>query len=212
MSLQSAHHAASSEGLCRFVTRVIAPIEKAAFETGSDLVAAAQAGDSGAYELLVEPRLPRLLRLAYSILGNEADAEDAVQEACLLAWRELTRLRDRDRFEAWLWQIAINACRGRLRSRKPARVREISVDGLAPDQEPHAIGRLLGEDLGAVDEIRRAFARLDPDKRTILVLHHAEERSVVEIAELLGIPEGTAKWRLHAARRALERALAQESR
>ena len=62
------------------------------------------------------------------------------------------------------------------------------------------------------DLIRRAFGRLDVDKRTVLILHHVDERPVSDIARILRIPEGTAKWRLHAARRALERALEVERR
>ena len=79
----------------------------------STLVARAQAGDRDAFEELVIPRLDRLLRLAMSILSNDSDASDAVQEACLRAWREVPRLREPDRFEAWLWRIAINGCGNR---------------------------------------------------------------------------------------------------
>ena len=68
------------------------------------------------------------------------------------------------------------------------------------------------ESISEVDLVRRAFSRLDPDKRAILVLHHVEERSVTDIAQLLTIPEGTAKWRLFSARRALDRALEVERR
>ena len=75
-----------------------------------------------------------------------------------------------------------------------------------------APGRGVGDDLSAIDVVQRAFRELDATKRTILVLHHVEERSIAEIAALLGIPEGTAKWRLFAARQALERALEVERR
>lgn len=75
-----------------------------------------------------------------------------------------------------------------------------------------ASSRGPGDALSENDLIRRAFRRLDVDKRSILILHHVEERSVGDIAQLLGIPEGTAKWRLHSARRALERALLLERR
>jgi RNA polymerase sigma-70 factor (ECF subfamily) len=176
------------------------------------LVARAQAGDTSAFDDLVRPRLARLLRLAMSIVGNDADARDAVQDSCLRAWRDVARLRAADRFEAWLWQITINACRTAVRGHRRVTVREIAIDDLPighdyPDRRPS-----LGDDVSAADAIRRAFGRLDPDKRTILVLHHVEDRSIVEIADLLRIPEGTAKWRLHAARKALERALAEEGR
>ncbi len=176
------------------------------------LVARAQAGDTLAFEALVAPRLDRLLRLSLSILSNDADASDAVQEACLHAWRELPRLREPERFEAWLWRIAINACRSRLRARRRTTIREIAVDAMPAGRELVHPGHPLGDDLSETDLVQRAFRRLDSDKRTILVLHHVEGRSVIDIAALLSIPEGTAKWRLFSARQALERALKAERR
>jgi RNA polymerase sigma-70 factor (ECF subfamily) len=174
------------------------------------LVARAQAGDRVAFERLISPRLDRLLRLALSIVTDEPDARDVVQDACLQAWRQLPRLRDRDRFEAWLWRITANASRSRLRSRRRLTVREVAVDGLPVESEPVEQGPVFTDRVITDEAIRRAFARLDPDRRTILVLHHVEERSVSDIAVLLGIPEGTAKSRLHVARQALARALRAE--
>jgi RNA polymerase sigma-70 factor (ECF subfamily) len=89
-------------------------------------------------------------------------------------------------------------------------VRQIDLDSAVLQSEIAQPGRLFTESISAADAIRRAFRRLDADKRTILVLHHVEERSIGEIAALLAIPEGTAKWRLHAARQALTRALEAE--
>ena len=176
------------------------------------LVKRAQAGDRVAFEALIEDRVWRLLRLATSILLHDADARDAVQESCLRAWIELPKLRDRDQFEAWLWRIVINACRSSLRRRGRASIREIAIDedtggGQFTDPTPG-----IAEAASEIDLVRRAFRRLDPDRRTLLILHHVEERSVANIAEVLAIPEGTAKWRLHAARRALARALEVERR
>ena len=170
-------------------------------------VARAQAGDQDAFESLIRPRFDRLLRLAFSIIHDESDARDAVQDGCLLAWRELPSLRDPDRFEAWLWRILINTCRTTLRGRRRVSIREIAIDSLPPGAEPTQLGRPFADEMVAGDAIARAFSRLDPDKRTILVLHHVEDRSIHEIAALMHVPEGTAKWRLHSARRALERAL-----
>jgi RNA polymerase sigma-70 factor (ECF subfamily) len=195
-----------------FVAQVIATESGLAASRESDLVARAQAGDAMAFEALVAPRMDRLLRLAYSIVSSDADASDAIQEACLHAWRELPRLREPDRFEAWLWRIAINACRSSLRSRRRTNVREIAVEEMPVGHDLIHPGHPLGDDLSETDLIRRAFRRLDPDKRTILVLHHVEGRSVVDIAALLSIPEGTAKWRLFSARQRLERALEAERR
>jgi RNA polymerase sigma-70 factor (ECF subfamily) len=177
---------------------------------GVALVRRAQGGDRAAFEQLIRPRLDRLLRLAISITSDESDARDVVQDGCLLAWRQLPRLRDPDRFEAWLWRIVVNASRTRLRERRRTSVRELTVGALAPEAEPAERGPAFADQLSMDDAIRRAFARLDPDKRSILVLHHVEERPLAEIAALLAIPEGTAKSRLHVARDALARALKAE--
>ena len=184
--------------------------EAVASDVVAVLVTRAQTGDREAFEALVRDRLDRLLRLALSIVGNEPDARDAVQDSCLRAWRELPRLRDVDRFEAWLWRITINACRSGMRGRRRASVHEVPVDTLLPGSEPRDPSPPLADDVTVREAIRRAFRRLDADKRTILVLHHVEGRPVGEIAILLGIAEGTAKSRLHTARAALERALEAE--
>ena len=192
--------------------RDVMTAEGTASRAAPTLVSRAQAGDAEAYDALVRPRMPRLLRLAQSILGNEHDAHDAVQESCLRAWRELPRLRDPERFEAWLWQIVINGCRSAMRGRRRASVREIAVDQMPDGEDLADATRPIADQLSAADLIRRAFARLDVERRTILALHYVEERPITDIAALLNIPEGTAKWRLHAARAALERALEIERR
>jgi RNA polymerase sigma-70 factor (ECF subfamily) len=176
------------------------------------LVERAQKGDARAFETLLETRFFRLNRLALSITANEADARDALQEGCLRAWRELPGLRDRSRFDAWLWRIVLNSCRSLMRGRRRVQIHEIEiVDDQSIDRRGGS-GPSLGDTLSESDLIRRAFQRLDADKREILILHHVEERPVDDIADVLGIPVGTAKWRLHSARQALERALKVERR
>ena len=171
----------------------------------------ARSGDDSAFAWLVDRRIDGLYRTAVAILRDEADARDAVQETLVNAWRELPTLRDVERFDAWLGRSLVNRCRTALRSRRRLRVREIAVDrdDLA---ERTAFGAPLAEAISDADAIRRAFARLSADHRTILVLHHVEQRPIAEIAPLLGVAPGTVKWRLHEARRALERALAGEER
>jgi len=191
------------------VTRAAAPSDSSRIAL---LVERAQAGDHAAFEALIEDNVWRLLRLASSILLHDADARDAVQDSCLRAWIELPRLRDRSQFEAWLWRIVINACRSILRRRGRASIREISIDQDASGPRLTELAAGIAETTSEIDLVRRAFRRLDPDRRTILILHHVEELSIAKIADLLGVPEGTAKWRLHAARRALERALEVERR
>ena len=175
------------------------------------LVERAQAGDARAFETLIEARFWRLNRLALSITANEADARDALQEACIRAWRELPGLRDGSRFDVWVWRIVLNSCRELIRGRRRVLVHEIALpDDGSGDVPGRSAG--LSDAISESDLIQRAFQRLDGNKRTILILHHVEERSINDIAGLLGIPEGTAKWRLYAARQALERALKVERR
>jgi RNA polymerase sigma-70 factor (ECF subfamily) len=165
------------------------------------LLAAAVGGDADAFDRLVGPRLARTWRLARAILGTDHEAADAVQDAWLTAWRQLSSLRDADRFDAWIDRIVVNACRMSIRRR--GRVREIRIaeDFDHPSTAPGP------EQLAERDALEAGFERLSVDHRTILVLHHLEERPLAAIADVLGIPVGTAKSRLHAARTALERAL-----
>lgn len=181
------------------------------------LVRRAGAGDIAAFDALLASRLDRCYRLAWSILSNEADAADATQEAFVAAWRQLPRLRDPRAFDGWLNRIVANSARMARRHR--VRLREIEMPDEAtghPGPKPAALppdpsGGLAFEGVGEREAIGRAFDRLRPEERAILVLHHVEERPVAEIARSLGIPTGTAKWRLHAARRALETALEVEA-
>ena len=170
---------------------------------GDTLVEMAARGDRRAFEELVEHRVDRVFRTARAILGNEADARDATQEAFISAWVQLPRLRDAARFDAWLNRVILNACRDALRKRHRSRETEFS-----------------GQELGTADSQREvaeraafhaAFDRLSAADRSILVLHHLHQLPLAEIAGQLGVPVGTAKSRLHTARRALERALEAEA-
>jgi RNA polymerase sigma factor (sigma-70 family) len=169
----------------------------------------AQRGDVEAFTELIAERIEPMARTAMAIVGQEADARDAVQEALASVWRSLPSLRDPDRFEAWSTRILVHASRRIASRRRRASVRELSIE---PTAHGHtAPGSIAAEDAVAARlALEGAFERLDPDARTILVLHHLDARSVAEIASILDIPTGTVKSRLHAARAALERALARE--
>ena len=167
----------------------------------------ARAGDAEAFEALIAPRIDALFRTAWAILGNEADARDATQDACVSAWKHLPRLRDITSFDAWLGRVLVNSCRMLLRRQR--RVREIAI----PDAfEPEGPTADRADAIDDVELVARAFDRLDPDARALLALHHLRHEPVARIAASLGIPVGTVKWRLHAARRELERALEGERR
>jgi RNA polymerase sigma-70 factor, ECF subfamily len=174
----------------------------------------AASGDAVAFDGVIGPRLDRLFRMAVAITRSESNARDAVQEACVSAWRELPRLRDRDRFDSWLAQILVNACRMQLRRQRRRTVREIAVDESSESPAAHAgfATREHGDQVAEAELIRRAFGRLDADVRTLLVLHYQEEMPLAEIARVTGSPVGTVKWRLSNARKALERALEVERR
>jgi len=168
------------------------------------LIDRARNGDLDAFETIVRARMDAVYRLTSAILGDEADARDAAQETFVLAWREMSRLREPDKFEAWLQRVAVNAARMTLRARGRRRIREIpssQVDVLA--------GHVATDGTAGADAARLGVAleRLDVDQRAILVLHHLDGRPLAELATILDIPVGTAKSRLFAARRALEVAL-----
>jgi RNA polymerase sigma-70 factor (ECF subfamily) len=154
--------------------------------------------------------------MAFAVTHAEADARDATQDACVLAWRELPRLREHDRFDAWLSQIVVNAARGVVRKASRMRVREISVEPDPGDDRPppadHPATPAASDTFADRDAIQRAFRRLDGTTRALLVLHYVEGTPLADIARAQGAPVGTIKWRLSNARHALERALETERR
>lgn len=172
----------------------------------SSLVERARAGDSTAFDTLVDLDADRCLAIAYRITRDHGMAEDAVQAAMIQAWRELPRLRDIDRYEMWLQRLLVNACYRELRHfrRWKDRVTELPLDGPAAADPYRA-----SDDRDALD---RAFARLSPDRRAIFVLHHHAGLGLAEIAEITGQPLGTVKSRLHYTTDALRAALAADAR
>ena len=171
------------------------------------LIRRAQDGDVDAFTALIAGRIDQMTRTATAILGHEADARDAVADALASVWRNLPQLRDPLAFEAWSTRILVHACRRSLRRRGRERVREVAIDGREASGTAGPADAVAGR-----IALERAFDRLDADARAILVLHHLEGRPLAEIAAALGVPVGTAKSRLHAARGALERALERENR
>jgi len=179
------------------------------------LLRRAQTGDAGAFGSVIEARLPALFRLALAILGDELDARDAVQLACVDAWRALPGLRDLESFDPWLKRIVTNQCRIALRGRRRRRVREIPISHLDREGDIETVG---GSVAGPADRtadmevLERAFERLDADARILLALHYLEDLSLAEISARLSLPLTTVKWRLHRARSALDMALELERR
>jgi len=160
-------------------------------DPGVDVLRAELAGSAdqraAAFTRLLDACLDRSFRLAAVILGNRADAEDALDDAALRAWQHVGSLRDPDRFEAWFSRIVVNVCRDRLhRHRLP--------DALMVEP-PVADDRFADIDERAA--LHQALAALTPEHRAVIALHYLEEKTVEEIAAQLGIRAGTVKSRLH---------------
>ena len=172
-----------------------------------DLIEAAQNGDRAAYVDLIRVRQDHLFATAQRVLRDIDRAEDALQDALVIAWRDLKGLRDPDRFDAWLQRLLINVCIAQA-TRERRRTANLRV--LPADDGPAAPDELLT--IGDRDQLDRGFRRLPPEQRAILVLHHFLGYAPSEIAETLGIPPGTARSRLHHAHRAMRAALEADAR
>lgn len=165
------------------------------------LVERARDGDDVAFTELVDLDGDRCYAIAYRILRDGERAQDAVQQAFLLAWRELPRLRDPERFGPWLNRLLVNACHEELRRHRrwTTRIRALPVDG--PEQPDPTVS------VADRDALERAFARLTPEQRSVVVLHHHTGLPLAEIAGIVGVPVGTVKSRLHYATRTLRAAI-----
>jgi len=164
---------------------------------------------AAAFRSLVESELDRAYRLATVILGDRYDAEDAVHDAVEVAWRRWSDLRDEQRFQAWFGKIVVNACRDRLR--RSRRRRMVEIPRLVLDKE-HPIAPDAADALALRDVLRRAFEVLSPEERIVVVLRYEADLTVPRVAEIAGIPEGTAKSRLHHALRKLRAAIGEDER
>jgi RNA polymerase sigma-70 factor (ECF subfamily) len=170
-----------------------------------DLVEAASRGDHEAFEVLATSAADRLYAVARLILRSADFAEDAVQEALVCAWQQLPKLRDPDRFDAWLYRLVVNACadQGRQLRRWSIRVQSVPVSTSIDDDTKSVADR---------EQLERGFSRLKPEQRAVVVLHFYSGFSAAEIAGILGIPEGTARSRLHYATEAMRAALEADAR
>lgn len=154
------------------------------------------AGDVEAYEVLVRRYHDRCLRYALRMLGNDADARDAVQDAFVRAYRGLRAYRDDGRFDAWLFRILLNRCRttaARLTRRGQTFV-PIEPLGLAASVEPGA------EELLIRDEIGRALGKLSVPAREAFLLKYVEDMTYDEMADVTGESVSALKMRVKRAR------------
>lgn len=176
------------------------------------LVARMRRGDEEAFSLAVRRYWPRLLAVARRFLSTEQDAQDAVQDAFLSAFRALDRFEEQSRLGTWLYRIVVNASLMKLRSqrRKPERSIEdllprFKDDGHMVNPATHwAISVDNAADQREIQEVvRKAIDQLPESYRTVLLLRDIEERNTEEAANLLGISASAVKTRLHRARQAL---------
>jgi RNA polymerase sigma-70 factor (ECF subfamily) len=160
-------------------------------ENDADLVKAAKCGDPHAFSQLIELHAARAYRLAFAILGNRSDAEDAVQEACTRAHRSLKQLRQDESFRVWFARIVANCSRNSLRRQ---RRRRGLVSYVPLDETTHSSPT---EDevssLEALIDLHCALSRLPEEHRLVIVLHYVEEMTTREIAYTIGRPEGTVR-------------------
>ena len=166
------------------------------------LLRRARTGDLGAFNELVLSYQGLVFSVCLRFLESHPAAEDATQEAFVAAWRKLPSLREPAKFDAWLDQITVNACRMALRKRKG--VHELR---LMPEADLPAVDRSAAQANATAIAFDVAFERLSVEQRALLLEHHLDGLGVDELGRRLGIPAGTVKSRLFAARRALEAAL-----
>jgi len=171
-----------------------------------ELVVAAQRGDQVAFMDLVRARVDRLFAIARRILHDVDRAEDALQDALVIAWRDLPDLRDPDRFDFWIQRVLTNMCieHARRNQRHAMRLEVI-----------HLAAHVARDELAGVvdrDVVDRAFRRLKPEERAVLVLRHYLGYEPAVIAEVLGMPGGTIRARLHHAHRAMRAAIDADAR
>jgi RNA polymerase sigma-70 factor, ECF subfamily len=162
-----------------------------------NVVERARSGDQDAFADLVHQVSDTLLGVARRILRDPTLAEDVLQNALLTIWRKLPHLRDADRFEGWAFRILVHACYADApRNRRWASTIRVLHTDVASDADDIQM-------ISDRDELEQAFRRLPLDQRAVFVLHHHVGLPLVAVAEILGIPDGTARSRLHYATRAL---------
>lgn len=182
-------------------------------ETDHSVVRAVLAGDKDAYGALVRAHSATVFRVAFRIVGNEADAEEIVQEAFLRGYQRLESFQQRSGFGTWIYRIAVNCALDRLsqpgiqteyRHGEESDPQEKQVQVAAQDPDPER--SLLSREISAAQAT--AMQRLTPTEKTAFALRHLEDRSMNEIAEVLGIAPNAAKQAVFRAVQKLRRELA----
>jgi RNA polymerase sigma-70 factor (ECF subfamily) len=184
------------------------------------LIAACQEGDASAFNLLVRRWEGPLFNFVYKYVGDAAVAQDLVQDTFVRVVKSIGRYGHRGAFSSWLFSIAVNLCKDHLRRKKRRSVvslhdyyttvsgRRISVRDEVPDEDARTDAAAEAADREKL--VRRLLAGLSDDQRIVVLLREYQALTFPEIAEVLGVPENTAKARLHRGLRAMRRRLEEE--
>jgi RNA polymerase sigma-70 factor (ECF subfamily) len=178
----------------------------------SDLISRAAAGDLTAFQALVERHRSMVYRVAFQFAGNHHDAEDIAQEVFIKVYRSLQKFRQDAQLTSWLYRIVMNACIDFRRRQSPAGSAPFSEEAEhrllnTPEQRPGPEAHAYAGELGEVLEAE--IARLPHGQRLVFVMRHHQGLKLGEIADALGLAEGTVKRQLHAAVHRLRLALTQ---
>jgi RNA polymerase sigma-70 factor, ECF subfamily len=176
----------------------------------SELISRAAGGDPTAFQELVERHRSMVYRVAYQFAGNHHDAEDIAQEVFIKVYRSLDRFRQDAQLSSWMYRIVMNACIDHRRRQSPAGAAPFGEEAEqrllnAPEEAPGPEERAYAGELGAVLETE--IARLPHGQRIVFIMRHHQGLKLTEIADALGLAEGTVKRQLHAAVHRLRQAL-----
>jgi RNA polymerase sigma-70 factor (ECF subfamily) len=173
----------------------------------AELVAAAKAGDSRAFEELVRVTYTDVYTLAFRLTGNEEDARDVVQDAYLRAYKGLKRFRGDARFSTWMYRITANCANTAMSKRARTRHEELDEDSPLSDTRPENDPEQAADAELLRARLNEALEELPPRLRAVVVLRDVYDLPHQAIADELGISEAAAKVRLHRARRRLRERL-----
>ncbi|MFD5829098.1 RNA polymerase sigma factor [Lentzea sp. NPDC060358] len=180
-------------------------VAEAAALDDATLVARSRDGDTRAYEQLVRRYQGPMYRLALRIVGSSGDAEDAVQDVFLTAWRRLGQLQEDGAFVGWLYRTTTNQCLNVLRKRKPHADTELDEhESAAPRTRPDRAVEVNAQ----LDALQAALRDLTPEQRACWVLREVHGRSYDEIAETIGTTQQAVRGRLARARAQLAEVMA----
>ena len=166
-----------------------------------ELVVRAQHGDQRAFEALALADSPRLHRVAYGVLRDTESAEDATQRALVDIWRDVRRLREPAKYEAWSYRLLVHACYREAKQRRDLPCIEDIPEPAAP------AAAAAFDQVDDRDQLDRGFRKISVEHRTVIVLRCLLDLPMAEVAEALGVAPGTVGSRLHRALRALRAAL-----